>query len=243
MTKVLIADPSKAGLVMSTEVFKEKIPGVEISVAKTGKEFLRMLAQISPDMGIVDFDMPDVDGTTLIRYAKEIFDGPILLTAYPDDDIRNVINSELFAFEEAGPCIEKPVKYERMAEVIDRFLISKKRVLKRFTAKGKLELISPETKESKSSHRLQGTLVNISLGGACLRYSKATSYSSPGQSIMLSLQLPANRTKNGVVNTKIKGKLCWIDKKRKLIGIKFSHLTDPHRFALENLLRMNTEAA
>lgn len=243
MTKILIADPSKAGLVMSAEVFKEKIPGVEISVAKTGKEFLKMLTQINPDMGIVDFDMPDVDGTTLIRYAKAIFEGPILLTAYPDNSIRGVINSELFAFEEAGPCIEKPVNYEKMAEMIDKFLIAKRRVLKRFLAKGKLELINSEAKRQKSSHRLQGTLVNISLGGACLRYSKSASYSSPGQSITLSLQLPADNTKDGVVNTKIKGRLCWIDKKRKLIGVKFSHLTDPHRFALENLLRMNAEAA
>lgn len=232
MTKLLIADPSKAGLVMSTEVFKEKIPGIDIVVAKNGKEFLKLLPDVKPDIGIVDFDLPDVDGTTLIRYAKDIFAGPILLTAYLDDSIREVVNSELFAFEDASNCIEKPVRSERLAKVIDKFLINKKRVLKRFEATGKLELSGDD-----NLGKLQGGLVNISLGGICLEYVPISSNPVLGQEVTLILHLPNDSTGENFSSTEFKAVLRWIDRENHKMGIKFSHLSDQQRQILENSLR------
>lgn len=234
MTKLLIADPSKAGLVMSTEVFKEKIPGIEIFVAPNGQEFLKLLSDVKPDIGIVDFDLPDVDGTTLIRYAKDIFAGPILLTAYLDDSIREVINSELFAFEDAGNCIEKPIRSEKLAKIIDKFLIDKKRVLKRFEATGKLELLGDE---QQSLGNLQGGLVNISLGGACLKYTQISNDPILGQEITLALSLPNNSAEKDLSSTEFTAVLRWIDRENCKIGIKFSHLSDQQRQVLENSLR------
>lgn len=234
MTKLLIADPSKAGLVMSTEVFKEKIPGIEIIVAQNGKEFLGLLPTVKPDIGIVDFDLPDVDGTTLIRYAKDIFDGPILLTAYLDDSIREVINSELFAFEDAGNCIEKPVRSEKLAQVIDRFLVDRKRVLKRFEATGKVGLLGDD---QETLGKMQGVLVNISLGGACLEYSPIEDTPSLGQEVTLTLYLSNDSVEKDSSSTKFKGILRWIDRENRKIGIKFSHLSDQQRQVLENSLR------
>lgn len=232
MTKLLIADPSKAGLVMSTEVFKEKIPGIDIVVAKNGKEFLNLLPNFKPDIGIVDFDLPDVDGTTLIRYAKDIFAGPILLTAYLDDSIREVVNSELFAFEDAGNCIEKPVRSEKLAKVIDKFLINKKRVLKRFEATGKLELSGDD-----NFGKLQGVLVNISLGGICLKYIQMSNSPVLGQEVTLILYLPNNSTEENFSSTEFKAVLRWIDRENHKMGIKFSHLSDQQRQILEDSLR------
>lgn len=234
MPKLLIADPSKAGLVMSTEVFKEKVPGIEIIVAKDGEEFLRLLPSVKPDIGIVDFDLPDVDGTTLIRYAKDIFAGPILLTAYLDDSIREVINSELFAFEDAVNCIEKPVRSENLAKVIDKFLVDKKRVLKRFQVTGNLELFDDE---QKNLGKIQGILINISLGGACLECTQISDELTLGQEVTLALYLPSDSVEENFSSTEFKAILRWIDRENRKIGIKFSHLSDQQRQVLEDSLR------
>ena len=234
MTKLLIADNSKASLVMSTEVFKEKISGIVISVAKNGRDFLQMLPEISPDIGIVDFDLPDVDGTTLIKYAREIFDGPILLTAYLDDKIKEVISQELFAYEQEGVCIEKPIKFDKMAEVIDRFLISGKRILKRFQAKGDLKLLHGSGKRSIT---IKGNLTNISLGGACLSYEVEIDPHINDRAITLSMHLPPPGSSRTL--TKLPGKICWINTEKKLLGIKFNQLSDTRRRALEKSLRLS----
>ena len=234
MTKLLIADSGKASLVMSTEVFKEKISGIAISVANNGRDFLQMLPEVTPDIGIVDFDLPDVDGTTLIKYARDIFDGPILLTAYLDDRIREIISNELFAYEHEGVCIEKPINFEKMAVVIDRFLISGKRTLKRFQANGDLKLLHGSGKKSIT---IKANLINIGIGGACLQYEVEIDPHINDRTVTLAMCLPppgSNRTL-----TKLPGKICWIDTEKKLLGIKFAQLSDPRRQALEKSLRLS----
>lgn len=234
MTKLLIADSGKASLVMSTEVFKEKIAGVAISVAKNGRDFLQMLPEVNPDIGIVDFDLPDVDGTTLIKYAQEIFDGPILLTAYLDDRIKNVISNELFAYEQEGVCIEKPIKFEKMAEVIDRFLVSGKRILKRFQAKGNLNILHGKGRKSIT---IKGNLINISIGGACLQYEIEIDPHINDRAITLAMHLPPPGSSS--ILTKLPGKICWINTEKKQLGIKFDQLSDTRRRALEKSLRLS----
>ena len=236
MTKLLIADNSKAGLVMSTEVFKEKVSGVIISVAKSGRDFLQMLPEVAPDIGIVDFDLPDVDGTTLVKYAREIFDGPILLTAYLDDKIREIINTELFAYEQEGVCIEKPINFEKMAAIIDRFLVSRKRILKRFQAKGELKLTSSHNNK-RGSTTVAGNLINISLGGACLQYEAEVDADIKDSNVMLAMYLPPPGSCR--VRTKLPGKICWVDTQRKLLGIKFTQLSEARQRALEKSLRLS----
>ena len=236
MTKLLIADNSKAGLVMSTEVFKEKISGIVISVAKNGRDFLQMLPEVAPDIGIVDFDLPDVDGTTLVKYARDIFDGPILLTAYLDDKIKEVISTELFAYEQEGVCIEKPINFEKMTEIIDRFLISGKRILKRFQAKGELKLTHKDN-DKKSNTTVTGNLINLSLGGACLQYEAEVGATIKDSDVTLAMYLPppgSCRTR-----TKLPGKICWIDTQRKLLGVKFTQLSEARKRALEKSLRLS----
>ncbi len=233
MAKLLIADSSKASLVMSTEVFKEKISGISISVADNGRDFLQMLPEVAPDIGIVDFDLPDVDGTTLVKYAREIFDGPILLTAYLDDKIKKIINRELFAYEQEGVCIAKPIKFEKMAAAIDRFLVSGKRILKRFQAKGDLRLLHSNENISLT----KGKLINISVGGACVRYDDEFDASCKNCVITLAMRL--SQPDSNSMTTKLPGKICWIDPQQKMLGIKFIQLSEPRKHALEKFLRLS----
>ncbi len=234
MAKLLIADSGKASLVMSTEVFKEKVSGITISVVKNGRDFLQMLPKVAPDIGIVDFDLPDVDGPALIKHAREIFDGPILLTAYPDDRIREIIGNELFAYEQDGVCIEKPVNFEKMATVIDQFLISGKRILKRFQAKGNLKLLHGSGKKSIT---IKGSLVNLSIGGACLQYEVEIDPHISDRAATLALHLPPPGSSRTL--TKLPSQICWIDPQKKLLGLKFIQLSEPRRRALEKSLRLS----
>lgn len=233
MPKLLIADNCKAGLVMSTEVFKEKIAGIVITVAKNGQEFLQMLPEIKPDIGIVDFDLPDVDGTTLVKYARDILDAPILLTAYRDERLKEIITGELFAYEQDGVYIEKPIKFEKMAEVIDRFLISGKRILKRFRAKGELKLLTSDKKQKS----IKGNLINISMGGVCLQYEEAINIAIKDYPVTLVMHLPPPGSSRAL--TKLPGKVCWINAEKKLLGVKFIQLSDVRKFSLEKSLRLS----
>ena len=227
MARLLIADESKAGLVMSTEVFKEKVPGITVSVAKTGKEFLQKLLETKPDVAVVDFDLPDVDGTTLLRYAQSVSSVPIILTAYLDSKIREVIRDELFAFNDSDVFIEKPIKFDKLASIIDKFLIAKKRILRRLKIKGEVSC-----KGVSKGFEFKAKLVNMSLGGMCSRLSKSIDHPSVGSLVNISLTLAND------VSADLQGKLCWVDAREKTVGIHFTELTDSQRQFLEHSLRV-----
>lgn len=48
-------------------------PGIEISEAQNGKEFLKLLERISPDITLMDINMPEIDGIEATRRAVELF--------------------------------------------------------------------------------------------------------------------------------------------------------------------------
>ena len=232
MARLLIADESKAGLVMSTEVFKEKVPGITVSVAKTGKEFLQMLTETQPDVAVVDFDLPDVDGTTLLRYAQSVSSVPIILTAYLDSKIREVIRDELFTFNDSDIFIEKPVKFDKLASIIDKFLVAKKRILKRLKVSGEVTC-----KGVDKGFEFKAKLINMSLGGVCSRLSKALNRQHVGAQVAVSLTI------GDASRADMQGTLCWVDNQRKTVGIHFTKLTDAQRQFLEHSLRVVSTAS
>ncbi|MDE3268863.1 MAG: response regulator [Pseudomonadota bacterium] len=230
MARLLIADESKAGLVMSTEVFKEKIPGITVSVAKTGKDFLRMLNESPPDVAVVDFDLPDVDGTTLLRHAQSITTVPIILTAYLDSRIREVIRDELLTFNDSDIFLEKPVKFDKLASIIDKFLVAKKRILKRLKVCGEVVC-----KGLNGSFESKAKLINMSLGGVCVCLNKAIAPRHVGEQVAVSLSIGDGR------RAEMQGMLRWVD--GKTVGIHFKQLTDAQRQFLEHSLRVVSTAS
>lgn len=234
MARLLIADESKAGLVMSTEVFKEKVPGITVSVAKTGKEFLQMLSETQPDVAVVDFDLPDVDGTTLLRYAQSVSSVPIILTAYLDSRIREVIRDELFTFNDSDIFIEKPVKFDKLASIIDKFLVAKQRILKRLKVDG--EVIC-KGMDDNNGFEFKAKLINMSLGGVCTRLSKTLNSKHVGAQVAVSLII-GNANK-----ADMQGTLCWVNNQKKTVGIRFTKLTDKQRQFLEHSLRVISTAS
>lgn len=267
MPVILIADAIKPSLVMSSEVFKDKIAGATILVATSGKQCLEVLAANKPDMCVVDFDLPDVDGVTLIAAMRKTYRGPILLTAYPDKIVEQAVNTDLFAFNDAGGWVPKPVKFDVLSAKIDQFLLDKYRLGKRFDVEMDTLVIGKGAGRGKRAPKVTGRITNLSLGGACIELD-APMKMKGGEEMMVALMLPnegegakvlaalappkkptlktpqpkgrvAATTKKPKAGTesKIKCTVQWIDKKHTRAGVMFGRLTDQQRKALEELLR------
>jgi CheY-like chemotaxis protein len=263
MTKVLIADPNKASLVMSSEVFKDKIPGAVILVAATGKECIEILSHTTPDMCVVDFDLPDTDGVTLITAMRKRYSGPILLTAFPGPIVNEAVNSDLFAFNDAGGWIPKPVKFDALSAKIDRFVVEKHRLGRRFDMELDTLVVGKGAGRGKRAPKAKGKVVNLSMGGVCISLNQPMKMKG-GQELMVTLSLPTagaapkerattpttiapkkkpSKTpgtgvrRQKTTETKIKATVAWVDRNTQTAGFQFARLTDVQKKGLEELLR------
>ena len=252
MPLVMIVDSIKPSVVMSSEIFKDKIPGAVVLVAGTGKACLEMLAEHKPDICVVDFDLPDTDGATLIGAMRKVYTGPILLTAFPDSIVEEAVKYELFAFNDASAWIPKPVKFEVLSQKIDQFLVGKRRLGRRFEIASDIEtmMVGKGAGRGKRAPKSGGKIVNLSLGGACVELFEQLKLKH-GEEFTLTLPLPSaesvkdkNKDKNTVTKrkaaeseAKIKATIAWVDKKSQLAGLAFGKLSDVQKKRLETLLR------
>lgn len=263
MAKVLIADACKASLVMSSEVFKDKIMGIAVAVAKNGAETLDMVKKEKPDVCVIDFDLPDVDGVTLIGEMRKVFKGPIFLTAYPDKIVEEAVNKHLFGFDDAGTWLPKPVNVDILNEKIDRYLVGGKRIIKRYDTALETTIIGKSAGRGKRSPKCVGNVINMSLDGACVRVKAQPGPMKVSQELVLSIPvkvaskgkekppvkakivgkakarraaLTLKAKKPRFVETKIKAKVAWI-KTDGHIGVQFHKMSDIQRKAVETVLR------
>lgn len=258
MPSILIVDSCKPSLVMSSEVFKDKIAGATILVATTGKQCLEVLSQTNPDMCVVDFDLPDTDGIVLITAMRKTYKGPILLTAFPDKNVEEAAKSELFAWGDAGGWVPKPVRFDALSDKIEKFLLDKHRIGKRFDITIETIIIGKGAGRGKRAPKANGKITNLSLGGCCVELDSPIKFRN-GEEMTVSLSLPQNEASSGVqekaalrsrtasttktksqidaADSKIKCTVAWIDKKCIRAGIQFNKLTDIQKKGLEELLR------
>lgn len=241
MTTVLIADSCKPSLVMTSEVFKDKIMGTVVDVAATGKEALDYLTARRPDLCVVDFDLPDVDGPALVEAMRRIYDGPILMTAYPSDIVKQAVVENLFAYQDASAWIQKPINFDDLSEKIDRFLISKHRLERRFSASFMTQLVGKAAGRGKRAPKVDGKVLNISLGGACVKLQGPLKVKK-SQELTMSIELPSQEEEGSTAarkkktlaaaDSKIKATVAWINSKGE-VGLRFGKLSDVQRKQLE----------
>lgn len=260
MTTILIADGSKPSLVMTSEIFKDKIPGVLVYVAENGKEALEKVAEISPDMCVVDFDLPDVDGPALIEGLRRHFSGPILMTAYPDDVVYTAVRENLFTCTDASSWIPKPVKEENLCGVIDKFLDGH-RLNRRFCADIETQLVGKAAGRGKRAPKVSGMIRNISIGGAFVELSGSMKMKK-SQELTMSLSFPSVKVENTSIagkakkatkttakkataskgtDAKIKAKVVW-HSTSKGVGLEFFKLSDVQKKSLLAYLKNSFEA-
>ncbi|WP_158999217.1 response regulator [Pigmentibacter ruber] len=134
MKKILIADASKASLVMTSEVFKDHYPGVQVIVARNSSEAIE-LAKINEniDAFIIDYDLPDANGAQTAAKLKKHYSIPVLITAFDTAEVAQNIESTLKQYPDCQSWLKKPVNPDVVIAVAQRFCDGKIRAQKRIT--------------------------------------------------------------------------------------------------------------
>lgn len=134
MKRILIADASKASLVMTSEVFKDHFPGVQVVVARTSSDAIELAKTAGElDAFIIDYDLPDRDGAYTAARLKKMFTQPILITAFDRPDVQESIDRDLSAFDDCLSWLKKPVKPELVVSLAQRFIEGKHRCQRRLS--------------------------------------------------------------------------------------------------------------
>jgi len=236
---ILIVDTSKSGLVMTSEVFKDALSGSVITTCATGLECLEKVKKSSFHMVVVDFDLPDTDGVTLTKLLRPYFSGPILITAFPEAIVKKAISDELFFCVDSSMWIEKPVKFDALAQRIEYFLIENRRLHKRFIASTKATVSSA----TKKGIKVEGKVINLSSGGALLEIKDKNGLKA-GDKIWIELHAEKGKKSKKVAFpgiSRVKAQVAWTDKKQAKAGIQFEKLSKIHEEELYSWLRQAEE--
>lgn len=112
--RVLLVDDEPAALERLQALF-EQIPGVEVAgVARNGREALEAIAALSPDLVMLDIQMPERSGLSVAAMLPEESRPEIVfVTAF-----------EMYAADafdvEAADYLLKPVRFDRLRQAVER---------------------------------------------------------------------------------------------------------------------------
>ncbi len=98
-TKVLLLDDDADFLELMD--MRLKSWGYDVILAKTGKEALDAVSKQRPDIAVLDYLLPDMDGVSVLRKIrkKDKAMSVIMFTAYPDSEaIKDADNLGITAF-------------------------------------------------------------------------------------------------------------------------------------------------
>jgi len=139
--RILIIDDDlciRENLAMALEV-----EGFCVDTAENGKEAIKKSFSNFYNLAIVDWRLPDIEGTTLLKEFKETMPKMvrIMLTGYPSmDNAISAVNNEASAF------LVKPVDFDYLLGKIDE-LLKKQEQAKVFTEDLVVNYIETRSKE------------------------------------------------------------------------------------------------
>ncbi|RYZ49617.1 MAG: PilZ domain-containing protein, partial [Proteobacteria bacterium] len=144
---------------------------------------------------------------------------------------------------DASAWVQKPVNFDDLSEKIDRFLVGKYRLERRFDSEFNTQLVGKATGRGKRAPKVGGTIVNISIGGACVKLEGALKVKK-AQELTMSIEMPNDKNADAkkkaaataVNEAKIKAKVAWINTRGE-IGLEFAKLSDVQKRVLENYFR------
>lgn len=118
--KALIIEDSEKQSIALRKILSAK--GIECIVAQTGNEALDMISELVPDLLITDLNLPDIDGTELIKKVKLNADlAHINIIIYTDKDLSQKENDELSRYSDAI-IIKSPKSEDRLLDETTLFL-------------------------------------------------------------------------------------------------------------------------
>ena len=209
MKSILIVDKHKASVVMTSEVFKDKVPGCSVSVLGSGMECLEYFSEHKEniDVILVDFDLPDADGVSLIKLLKKEYNKPILLTAFDEPVVREAIDKDLFGYRDVARWLKKPLKSKDLTNVIQDFLLEEQPITIDYATEIDVAVIGRATGRGKRAPKVIGKLVNLNILGGLVNCQDDISVNI-GQEVSLAVNFKKvkpikNTSKRLVLNNKM----------------------------------------
>lgn len=217
---------------MTVEACKDVITKARVQVAYTGQEALEKIQKSSIDLVIVDFDLPDCDGVTLIKELKKQYDIPMFLTAFPDAVVFGAIQKDLYWYEDASRLVKKPVDFKELKEIIQRFVFEDDNLIRVF----KPDMQANLSREKKKNSDVTGEVVQMSIQGASVKYLKGATFMR-NEKVLLRLSPSSKKEKSSGSGFLIRGTIFFIDTKKKIIELCFGSLSAAAKKKVETLLK------
>ncbi|MBO0460190.1 MULTISPECIES: response regulator YycF [unclassified Enterococcus] len=95
MKKILVVDDEKP--ISDIVKFNLAKEGYDVYTAYDGEEALAKVAEVEPDLIVLDLMLPKMDGLEVAREVRKTFDMPIIMVTAKDSEIDKVLGLELGA--------------------------------------------------------------------------------------------------------------------------------------------------
>jgi len=145
--RILVVDDDDSIRTVLKAILEDE--GYIVDLAKNGKEAIEKSNIIFYNMALIDFKLPDMDGTELLGAMKETTPKmiKIIITGYPT--LQNAVNA---VNEHADGYIIKPLKMENLLKTIKKHL-KKYYQAKKYSVEKVAEFIETRAKELGHIHK------------------------------------------------------------------------------------------
>ena len=233
MKSVLVVDYNKISILMTVEACKDVIQKAKVKVAYTGKEALEKIKEENFDLIIVDFDLPDCDGISLIKELKKEHAMPMFLTAFPDSLVLGALQKDLYWYNDATRLIKKPVNFKELKMIIQSFVFEEENLVRLFKPEMKANL----SREKKKSADVSAEILKMSIEGISVKYIKGATFMK-NEKVVLRLSPSKSKSSKGAQTSfLVRGTIFFIDTKKKVIELVFAKLSVASQKKLESLLK------
>ena len=115
---ILLVEDDRRLADLTAEYFRQN--GLSVAVESRGDKALSRFAAEKPRVVLLDLMLPGLDGLTICRELREVFDGPILIFTARDSDIDQVIGLEAGADDYVAKPVDPMVLLARTRALLRR---------------------------------------------------------------------------------------------------------------------------